>query len=129
MAVRTGCNGKVLIDDVEVAEVRNWSFSWVATLKEYASSSTNCVKKRIGTQKDVTGGRFEVYIDDADRVDAQIEPGDVVTLKLYEDATKFWIVTDATIASIDPATDIEGDEIVGASVGFEGGTVTKPVSA
>lgn len=129
MSLRTGCRGKILIDDVEVAEVRNWSFSWVATLKEYASSSTSCAKKRIGTQKDVQGGRFEVYIDDADRIDAMIEPGDVVTLKLYEDATKFWTITDTTIGSLDPATDIENDEIVGASVAFEGGTVTKPTSA
>lgn len=126
MAVRTGCRGKILIDDVEVAEVRNWSFDWNVAVKEYASSSTACAKKRLGSQQDVSGGRFEVYIDDEDRIDAQIEPGDEVTLKLYEDTDDLWTITDTLISSISPATDIEGDELVGASVGFEGGVVTPP---
>lgn len=126
--VRSGCNGKVLVDGVEIAEVRSWSFNWVAETKEYASSSTGCAKKRIAGVKDVQNGSIEVYVDDEDRFDALVQVGDTVTLQLYEDADDIWTVEDTVIDTIEPNTQIESGDPVSAKIGFAGGTVTSPAN-
>lgn len=126
--VRSGCNGKVLVDGVEIAEVRSWSFNWVAEVKEYSSSSTNCAKKRIAGVKDVQNGSIEVYVDDEDRFDAQVQAGDTVTLQLYEDADDIWTIEDTVIESIEPSAQIEAGDPVAAKIGFAGGTVTSPAN-
>lgn len=126
MAVFSGCAGKVLADDDELAHVRRWSFTWAVEPRSYSSSSTNCVKQRIAGPKDVTGGRVEVYVDDSDPLEGDVMIGDLVTLKLYENATRFWTITNAMIVSIEPGADIEEGNNVGATMNFEGGTVTIP---
>lgn len=130
MAVRTATGGKAdwstdntVFDNIP--EVRKWTTKPKADAKEYASSSTAGKKKRLPGVGDFDGS-IDFYVDEATRIDSMFQPGDVGYLKLYEDATTFFIAP-VYIDDISYETDIEGGNIVGGTVSFSGnGDLTYP---
>jgi hypothetical protein len=128
MAVRTATGSKAdWAPDVagvpgaytNIPEVRVWNISPSTETKEYASSSTAGAKRRISSTDDFDGS-IEVYVDDSNRFDAgtlDIMRGEIGWLKLYEDDTTFHIAA-VFIDSVDYEADIEGGEILAATINF-----------
>jgi len=125
MSVRSACNGKVLADDVNIPEVRSWTFTESQESKEFSSSSTACTKKRLPSVSD-SSGSFELYIDPDIPFEDIIAVGDEPTLKLFEDLTDFWTIP-VIIDEITVNTPIEDGDPVNATVTWSGnGAVVPP---
>ena len=117
MAPITGTNGKVYVDDAEVADVRTWLAAFENDVKTYASSSTG------GYQKTAPGNtrwtfRMTLYKSDGS-LDLGFDVGDLVTVKGYTTTGKYF-EGDVRIASIEPEVDIEGAGLSGCVVNGTG---------
>lgn len=109
----------------EIPDTRQWSFELDSDNKAYRSSSTGGGTKREAGHSDITGGSIQVYAPDSPD-DFPVREGDKVDLKLVESSSKTHYV-EAIIDKINPATDIEGGEIVGYTINFSGdGAYTAP---
>lgn len=80
----TPFGGKVLMDGVEVADVRGHTINEVHESKPYNSSATAGVTKRLQGNTDWTA-TITLYVDEDGKV--PIAKGDYVAVKLYSDAT------------------------------------------
>ncbi|KKN74297.1 hypothetical protein LCGC14_0392360 [marine sediment metagenome] len=126
MAVRSACNGKVLWNDIEIPQIREWSFSQIQDSKVFSSSSTNCAKQRLESVED-SNGTLEFYIEPDDPFEDILAIGDTGTFKLFEDATDFWTVP-AIISEIAVRAPIEDGDPVQGTISFDGnGAITPPV--
>lgn len=113
MAPITGTNGKVYVDDIEVADVRTWSAAFENDLKTYASSNTG------GYEKTASGNirwtfNMTLYSPDGS-LDLGFDVGDLVTVKGCTTTGKHF-EGDVRIASIEPEVDIEGAGLVACTV-------------
>ena len=102
--------------DVTILDVRSISWDRTSDNKEYASSSTAGIKKRVAGHKD-SSGTLEIFAQDGD-VDIPFDEGDTLSLKVQCNV-KGWscpIIVD----SIGAAHDIEGGELIGVTVAFSG---------
>ena len=108
MTVKGAKTGKIIIGSSDLAEVKNWKFGKSGNNKTYNSSST------AGHQKTVAGPKsgsvsFDLILDQDDAIEERIKVGDLVSLELYTDDTRNWIVP-ARIASVDDEVNIEEGE-------------------
>jgi hypothetical protein len=127
MATASGQYGKVAIASSNIVEVMKWTLELSVPDHPHGTSATSGYKKRTAGTKDGTGS-IEGLQDPADPVTTYIEPGDSVTLLLYESAAKFWTVP-ALITKL--AMDVDIDD--GAPVSWNSdfgihGAWTKPTS-
>ena len=118
MSVISAKNGKLEIGGVEVADIRNISFSRTADLHEYASSSTSGRKRRNAGHKDCTGS-FEMYAADGAFLLTFAE-GDTVTIKGYSDASSHYFEEQVIISSIGHEVPVEDGGNVPITVEFGG---------
>lgn len=141
MGVYNSKNGKIEWEPsagggfTAVPHARGWRFNEEAETAPYSSSDTSCRKKRTVGNLDGTGS-FDVYHDDEKPLeldmegdssdDVQINAGDKGTLRLYVNATKFWVVP-AVIKSFEIGNEIEDASNEAVAVQFEfDGAPTKP---
>lgn len=109
----TGVDGKVYVDDVEVADVRSFAVPRENDVKTYASSSTGGAAK-------TAAGRWrwsftmEVFLPDGG-LSLGFEVGDLVTVKGYTAASKYFEGS-MRIRSIEPAVNIEKAEMLSCTV-------------
>lgn len=109
---------------INIPEVRKWDLSVSKDSKQYASSSTAGGKQRIAGAEDFSGS-LTLYIDrtGSGTSDASfdttlgIKGGAIGALKLWEDGAAFFIAP-SYIESVAYEVDIEGDNIIGATVTF-----------
>ena len=109
----TGINGKVYVDDAEVADVRSFSVPRENDVKTYASSSTS------GYEKTAAGNTrwtfvMSLYLPDGS-LSLDFDVGDLVTVKGYTTTGKYF-EGDVRISSIEPDVDIEGARMEGCTV-------------
>lgn len=110
-----------------IPEVREWSLNTSNDTKEYASSSTAGQKRRFGGNDDFEG-TISVYIDPTTRIDGSLNlrRGQFVYLKLWEDATHYWIAP-SLITGVDYSAPIEDGDLVSAEIKFaSNGTLVYP---
>lgn len=133
MSVRTASGGKADwgagtspgTNLVNIPEVRSWRLSVSKNAKEYASSSTGGGKQRIGGAEDFSGS-LTLYIDRTSGTnqtsfdtDLGIKGGEFGTFKLYEeDGAGAFFLAPSYVESVDYEVDIEGDNVIGATVNF-----------
>lgn len=116
MATFSGKDGKVLSGAGLLADITHWRLKTIAKNVAYASSATGGHKKRLPGVKDAQGS-FTFRLNAADAVTGQLDVGDVVTLKLYVDATNLFSVP-AIINAVEVETDISSGKVVGGAVEF-----------
>jgi len=119
MAAYSGQNGKVLAGAVTLAEITKWTFDPKANISKWASSTTPGYKKAVAGVKDGAGG-FDFKVDNtvAPYLESQgVKEGDSVTLNLYLDATRYFIVP-AYIESHHYEVDMDEGPVVSGSATF-----------
>ena len=116
MAGFSGQNGKVLSGDTTLAQITKWRYNPKSNNPAWASSSAPGQKTRVAGVKD-SNGSFDFMEDDTSPVRATLTPGSLVTLKLYEDATRFFTVP-AVIDDLSFETDINDGGPVSGSANF-----------
>jgi hypothetical protein len=125
MATFSGKDGKVLSGSTPLADISHWRLKTIAKNIAYASSATLGHKRRLPGVKDA-GGSFTFRLNAADAITAQLDVGDLVTLKLYVDVTNFFSVP-AIIDAVEVETDISTGKMVGGTVEFSAdGAWTEP---
>lgn len=135
MAVRTAKGGKADWSAVSAAgpwtnipEVRSWRLRPATEAKRYASSSTAGATRRLEGVDDFTID-ISLYVDGDDRFDADtlaISSGDTGWLRLYEDATAFYVAP-VYISEYEINVEIEEGNPISGSISAEGnGTLVKP---
>lgn len=99
----------------QVDHARGWNVSVKNDVKTYSSNKTNGKVGRLPGNYDVTGN-FTIY----NNTDSDIPflPGQVGELKLYTDASLFWLINDAIIGDINPEVNIETADIEGFTVNW-----------
>lgn len=116
MSAISGKNGKVLAGAVTLAEITGWTFNPTSNNPSWSSSGTSGHKTRVAGVKDGSGS-FDFKYDDADELWDTLEEGDTVTLNLYLNASKYFVVP-AIIDGISYEVDINDGEMVGGSADF-----------
>jgi exosome complex RNA-binding protein Rrp4 len=125
MAVESGKTGKIVIGSSDVTDIKNWKFDRSSNVKTYASSSTAGYQKAVAANKSGTVS-FEAVIDQSTSINSILNVGDLVTLKLYRNASKYWTVP-CRIESMSDDVNIEEGEPPTVSVeASTHGTWTKP---
>lgn len=107
----SGKNGKILYGSTELSSVRKWSAKLNSNNPKFASSAAPGHKVSVAGVKEgsVT---FEVVLDTDAAQYIALKPGDSTTLKLYENASRFYIIP-VRIDSIGEEVDVnEGGEEV-----------------
>ena len=111
----TGSGGDVSFDTA-VADVRNWRVTRNNDVKTYVSSDTaGYTKTRKGNFS--ATGQFEMFLNYGAQ-SIGFEVGDLGDLVLTSSSGKTF-TAEARISSIDIGVDIEGNDWMGATVGFE----------
>ena len=130
MAGFSGQNGKVVAGSTTLAQITKWAWDTEANVTEYASSSAAGYKVAIPGVKHGAGS-VEFMLDDTTPpflAATAIKAGESVTLKLYEDGTRFWTVP-AVIKSEHFETDINDGPPVSGNFSFvANGQWTYPTS-
>jgi len=116
MAAVSGQYGQIQIGSSDVTECTKWSFKRSAGEQAYASCATGGYKKRVAGTKD-GGGSLEGFQDPDNAIETYFEEGDLVTLKLYYTASKFYSVP-AMITGLDVECDIQEGGLVPWSAEF-----------
>ena len=116
MATMSGQYGKVLIGSSSVVEVMKWSFARSVPDNPHGTSATAGYKKRTAGTKDGSGSLNGLQ-DPSDPVEGYFEEGDIVTLKLYDSASRFFSVP-AMISKLDTECDIDDGAPVPWSADF-----------
>ena len=125
MATFSGKDGKVLSGSTTLADITHWRLKTIAKNVAYASSATGGYKRRLAGVKDAQGS-FTFRLNASDAMTAQLDVGDLATLKLYLDATNFFSVP-AIIDVVELETDISTGKVVGGAVEFSAdGAWTEP---
>ena len=125
MATFSGKDGKVLSGAGLLADITHWRLKTIAKNVAYASSATGGYKRRLAGVKDAAGS-FTFRLNASDAMTAQLDVGDLVTLKLYVDAANFFSVP-AIIDTVEVETDITTGKVVGGTVEFSAdGAWTEP---
>jgi hypothetical protein len=109
---------------IDIPELRGWTLTVSKDSKQYASSSTGGGKQRVAGAEDFSGS-LTLYVDrtgsgtsDASfDVTLGIKGGAIGALKLFEDGSAVFIAP-SYIENVAYAVDIEGDNIIGATVQF-----------
>lgn len=114
----TGKDGKIMADSSAVEHVRNWSITKESDNKTYTSSSTSGWQKTAAGNKKWSGS-FEIYLQNG-AVDLAFDEGDLVAGEFYTDAAVHYYAGNVRVDSIEVSTDIEGAELVPATVNFTG---------
>jgi len=110
MTAVSGQYGQIQIGSSDVTECTYWSFDRMANEQTYASCATEGYKKRVPGVKDGSGS-LKGFQDPTDPIETYFEEGDLVTLKLYYTATKFYSVP-AMITKLHVETDIAEGALV-----------------
>lgn len=111
MAKISGKNGKILVGSSTLPGIRKWSADLKSNNPQFATSDAPGHKVSVAGVKSGTVS-FEAVLDDGDVIYEDYKPGQEVTLKLYENATRFWIVP-VRIEGIKGEADInDGGELV-----------------
>lgn len=114
---------------VNLPHTRKIDWNPKTELKEYVSSDTDGAKRRLEGTDDFDGS-VEVYIDPTNRFDADsfgIRSGVAGFLRVYEHRTDVPFLLPIMVENVEYSVDIEGGEIVGATVNFSAdGAVTYP---
>lgn len=123
MATESGKDGKILIGSTPIADITSWDFAKEAHTSRYGSSSSGGYKKTLAGAR-MGSGTIEFKWDSSGA--SPLQEGDVVTLKLYTNASEFFTVP-AVIKSFRLAVDIDNGETTAGSAGFEtDGAWTEP---
>ena len=112
----SGKDGKVRIGASDLAEITGWTFNPTSNNPSWASSSTGGYKTRVAGVKDGSGS-IEGKYDKTDPIDDSIKEGDCVTLELFQDATRKFIVP-AIIEGMTFEQDMDDGEVVSWSADF-----------
>ena len=111
MAKISGKNGKILVGNTTLPAIRKWTFDFKSNNPQFATSDAPGHKVSVGGVKSGTVS-FEAVLDDGNVIYENYKPGQEVTLKLYENATRFWTVP-VRIEGIKGEADInDGGELV-----------------
>ncbi len=128
MAAYSGQNGKVLTGSTAIAEVTGWKFDPKCNIDKWASSTTPGSKKGVAGVKD-GGGSFDFKVDDTTEqylLASPIKEGESHTLKLYLNATDFFLVP-CFIESCSWGADMnDGPAVVGSATFTTNGAWTYP---
>ena len=114
----SGKFGTVKFSGTEITECRTWSLSLTSDNKAYVSCSTAGQTRRVAGNKDWTASAT-IYLQDG--LDVPFDEGDIALLELFTDQTagsggKY--AGQGIVESIEPEVDIEGGELVSATVNF-----------
>jgi len=124
MAVLSGKDGTLYVDDAEVTPVSNWKLSVTSHNPDYAANDTGGWKKRVAGVKDC-GGSFEVKVESDGN--CPVGEGDAVTLKLHVDATgNNYYEVPALVDRIEVDVDVNRGRIVAFVVDFSGNGAITP---
>jgi predicted secreted protein len=110
LATVSGQYGKIVIGSSNATECSYWSFDRTAAEHAYASCATNGYKKRIAGTKDGSGS-LKGFQDPAAPIETYFVEGDLVTLRLYYTASKYYSVP-AMITRLHIENDIDDGAIV-----------------
>jgi hypothetical protein len=110
--------GPAFTEFTEIADIRSMSLTLTAETKSANSSTTGIysVQGAFGIDASAT---IEAYAQDDDGVASFPEPGLPYALRLYVNATEFWLLNYVICASRNPNINIAGREYVGASMSFD----------
>ena len=127
MALKSGKDGHIEVDGAPVAAITSWRLATISSSFEYFSSATNGWKARLPGTKD-SRGEIRFQLDFSDPILETLEEGALVTLRLFLDATRFYLVP-CMIESLDlDPVDIDQGATISGKASFLGnGPVTKPV--
>ena len=116
----TGNDGKATFNAADILHVRTWTLNDVSDNKAYVSSETSGQTRRVKANQDWTAS-VTVYFDEGTPT-VNVTKGQIAALELF-DAQGSGVggkyVGQGIVASVDPETDIEGGELVGATINFE----------
>lgn len=121
----SGKQGRVTQDDAPLADITRWRLTTTADNVAYASSATNGFRRQIpGARHGFGSFAFQLNVTDA--VPARLQSGDLVTLHLYVDATRAYVVP-AVIETVALAVEIaSGDVVTGQAEFATDGAWTEP---
>lgn len=119
-------NGKVEWEGTVLSHGTKWTLREPNDTQEYASSGTSAHKNRIAGHSDATGS-FDLYFDSDADWRGILKRGDIGTLKLYRDGTKFY-EAEVIITDTEENADIEAGSAIKVTFNFglATGTVTIP---
>jgi len=124
MAVLSGKDGTLYVDDAEVTPVSDWKLSVTSDNPDYVANDTGGWKKRIDGVKD-SRGSFEAKVDSGGN--CPVEEGDAVTVELHVDATgNNYYKVPAMVDRIEVEVDINRGRIVAFVVDFSGNGAITP---
>ncbi|MBN8625015.1 MAG: hypothetical protein J0M17_05965 [Planctomycetes bacterium] len=109
----SGKDGRVLVDSVPIADVVRWTLRTSARSVSYASNATGSARRTV--PGNVTAAGSIVFHLSADA--APLAAGDVVELRLYLDAERFYEVP-AVIEAVELETDVDTGALVGGTAQF-----------
>lgn len=107
-----------------VCEVTKWTLDRTAAVSSYHSNKSGGHKKKVPGVKD-TKGTIEIKVGATEG--QQLQPGDVVAIRLYADgadaesltSTNYFDIQEAVIAGSPIECDIDNGEVVGLTYNFE----------
>lgn len=107
----SGKDGMVKVGSTKLPSIRKWSLNLKSNNPKFATSDAAGHKVSVAGVKDGEVS-FEAVLDTTDVIYSTYKPGTLVTLLLYENATRYWTVP-ARIESIAGECDInDGGELV-----------------
>lgn len=120
-------NGKVVWEGTTLSHGTKWTLREPNDVQEYASSGTSGHKNRMAGHHDVTGS-FDLYFDSGADWRGILKRGDIGTLQLFRDATKFY-EAETIIIDTEENADIEAGAAIKVTFNFglATGTLTIPV--
>ena len=116
----TGNDGKATFNAADILHVRTWTLNDVSDNKAYVSSETAGQTRRVKGNQDWTAS-VTVYFDEGTPTVNAVK-GQIAALELFNAqgsgvGGKF--TGQGIVESVNPESDIEGGELVGATINFE----------
>lgn len=115
----TGNDGKATFSGTDILQVRGWTLSDSSDNKAFVSSATAGQTRRVKANQDWTAS-VTVFFDDGSPP-TNVAKGDIAELELFTAqgagvGGKY--VGEGIVESIEPETDVEGGELIGATINF-----------
>lgn len=111
---RRGNEGKVNVDDEQIARLTQWSLNSSVSETAWGDSDSEGFTNRSPARKDCTGS-IQGKFDNDDKVYDLFAPGDLVELVLFEAnvANAYWTFPSALIQNYQITYDQDSKEVVG----------------
>ena len=116
----TGNDGNVNFGGSDILQVRGWTFSDSSDNKAFVSSATAGQTRRVKANQDWTAS-VTIFFEDG-KPPPNVAKGDIGELEL-ETAQASGVggkyAGQGIVASVEPEVDVEGGELIGATINFE----------